>query len=206
MGDGSYRVSDAEREQAVTVLREHLLAGRLTLEEFSERVEATLGARLGTDLARVQQDLPPVPVLAPSRRKPTRFTGALFAHVVRGGRLRLRRRTMAVSAFADIDMDLREASIDSPQTTLTVLAVCGNADIYVPPGVNVDVTGITVFGHRRDWGHDVAAPDAPTVTVRVIGLVGTVDVWRAPHGLTGDFDDIIRHLEGKPPKPPRALE
>ena len=98
--------SDAEREQAVDALREHLLAGRLTLEEFSERVEATLGARVGADLARVQQDLPAVP--APSRRKPTRFTGALFGHVVRRGRLRLQpARTLAVSALADIDLDLR---------------------------------------------------------------------------------------------------
>jgi hypothetical protein len=34
MDDASLRVSDADREQAVMVLREHLLAGRLTLEEF----------------------------------------------------------------------------------------------------------------------------------------------------------------------------
>ena len=34
------RVSDADRERAVAALREHLLAGRLTLEEFTERVDA----------------------------------------------------------------------------------------------------------------------------------------------------------------------
>lgn len=201
MGDASYRASDAEREQAVDALREHLLAGRLTLEEFSERVEATLGARVGADLARVQQDLPAVP--APSRRKPARFTGALFGHVVRRGRLRLQHWTLAVSALADIDLDLREASIDSPQTTLTVFAVGGNADIYVPEGLNVDVSGLTVFGHRRDWGHDLAADDAPAICVRVIGVLGTIDVWRVPRGLSGDYGDVMRHLQGKPPK---ALE
>jgi len=31
-------------------------------------------------------------------------------------------------------------------------------------------------------------------------VLGTIDVWRAPHGLSGDFDDIIRHLQGKPPR------
>jgi Domain of unknown function (DUF1707) len=38
--DASLRVSDADRDQVIVVLREHLLAGRLTLEEFCERVEA----------------------------------------------------------------------------------------------------------------------------------------------------------------------
>jgi hypothetical protein len=50
--DASLRISDAEREQTVISLREHPLAGRLTLEEFSERVEATLRARIGAELAR----------------------------------------------------------------------------------------------------------------------------------------------------------
>ena len=35
---------------------------------------------------------------------------------------------------------------------VTVLAAFGNVDVYVPEGVNVDVGGLTVFGHRRDWG------------------------------------------------------
>src|SRR5258708_34577008 len=44
MDGPSLRVSDADREQTVILLREHLLAGRLTLEEFSERIEAALNA------------------------------------------------------------------------------------------------------------------------------------------------------------------
>jgi DUF1707 SHOCT-like domain len=75
MDDWSMRVSDADRDEAVAVLREHLLAGRLTLEEFSERVEAALQARFGTELARVQDDLPKISlVTGGSRRKPARFT------------------------------------------------------------------------------------------------------------------------------------
>jgi hypothetical protein len=79
----------------------------------------------------------------------------------------------------------------------------GNADIYVPEGLNVDVSGLTVFGHRRDWGDDLAAADAPAICVRVIGVLGTIDVWRVPRGLSGDYGDVMRHLQGKPPK---ALE
>src|SRR5579859_2511150 len=99
MDDPSLRVSDADRDQAVIALREHLLAGRLTLEEFSERVDAALRAGYGRDLARVQGDLPAVfaDAAGASRRKPVRVSAALLSHVVRRGRLRLRRRTAACS-------------------------------------------------------------------------------------------------------------
>ena len=197
MDDPSLRVSDADREHAVAALREHLLAGRLTLAEFSERVEAALTARVGGELARVQEDLPAVVPAAGSRRKPARFTAALFGRAVRRGRLRLRGRAVAASVFGDLDFDLREATIDHGETAVTVLAAFGNADVYVPEGVNVDVRGITVFGHHRDWGRDAGRPDAPTVHVRVLGLAGTVDVWRVPHDMQGSYSDIFRQLKDR---------
>jgi Domain of unknown function (DUF1707)/Cell wall-active antibiotics response 4TMS YvqF len=199
MDDASLRVSDANREQAVVALREHLLAGRLTLEEFSERVEAALRARFGGELAQVQEDLPEVfPETAGSRRKAARFTTALLGHVARRGRLRLRRWTFAVSAFGDLDFDLREATIDQRRTAVTVLAAFGNVDVYVPEGVNVDVSGITVIGHRRDWGRDVSRPDAPAIRIRVLGFAGTIDVWRVPHDMRGSsYSDIFRRLDDR---------
>jgi hypothetical protein len=199
MDDASLRVSDADREQAVIALREHLLAGRLTLEEFSGRLEAALRARLGGDLARVQEDLPEVFVeAAGSRRKPARLAAALFGHVTRRGRLRLRGWAFAASAFADLDFVLREATIYHRQTTVTVAAAFGNVDVYVPEGVNVDVGGITIFGHRRDWGRDADRPDAPTVHVRVLGFAGTIDVWRVPRNMHGSsYSDIFRQLEDR---------
>ena len=196
MDDASIRVSDADREQAVVVLREHLLAGRLTLDEFSERVEVVLQARVGGELARVQEDLPSVSsAVSRPGRKPARLTAAVLGHVARRGRFRLRSRTLAASALGDLDLDLREATIDEAQTTVTVLVAFGNADIYVPEGVSVNVTGMTIFGHRREWGRDTGRPDAPVVQVRVLGCFGTVDVWRVPHDMRGSYSDIFRQLE-----------
>jgi hypothetical protein len=57
--------------------------------------------------------------------------------VVRRGRLRLGRWALAASLFGDLDFDLRDAGIDRQLTTIMVLGVFGNADIYVPEGVNV---------------------------------------------------------------------
>jgi hypothetical protein len=197
MDEASLRVSDADRERVVAALREHLLAGRLTLEEFSGRVEAALRARLGGELAHVQEDLPDVFVeAAGSRRKPARFTAALLGHVARRGRLRLRGWAVAASAFGDLDFDLRDATIDQPHAAVTVLAVFGNVDVYVPEGVNVDVGGVTIIGHRRDWGPDTGRADAPAVHVHVLGFAATIDVWRVPHDMRGSsYREIFRKLQ-----------
>lgn len=199
MDDASLRASDADREQAVAALREHLLAGRLTLEEFTERVDGALRARLTGELAHLQDDLPEVfPGPAGPRRKPARFTTALLGHVVRRGRLRLRRWSLATSAFGDLDFDLRDASIDQRRTAVTVLAAFGNVDIYVPEGVNVDISGFTILGHRRDWGRDAGRPDGPVIHVRVIGLAGTIDIWRVPHTLhASSYREIFYELEDR---------
>lgn len=205
MDDLSLRISDAEREQAVAALREHLLAGRLTLEEFAERVGAAYAARTGHELARVNDDLPDaMPATAPAQRKPSRFTAAVLAHVVRRGRLRLPKRSFALSLFADVDLDLREAAIQNPVTTVRVFALFGNADVYVPEGVDVDVGGFSIVGHRRDWGRDAPSVDAPAIRVRVLGLFGTVDVWRVPPKLDGTYGEIIDQVKEQTRRLPRA--
>ena len=203
MGDASLRASDADRERAIVVLREHLVAGRLTLEEFCARVDAALQARVAGDLALLQNDLPEaIAESAGSRRKTARFTAALLGHVVQRGRFRLRRWTLAASAFGDLDLDLRDATMDKRRTAVNVVAAFGNVDVYVPEGVNVDVSGLTVFGHRRDWGHDAGQPDAPTVHIRILGFAGTIDVWRVPRDMRGSTYREILHALRPRRQPP----
>ena len=199
MDDASLRASDADREQALVALREHLVAGRLTLEEFCERVDAALRARATGELARLHDDLPEALIEpAGSRRRPARFTAALLGHVVRRGRFRLRRWAFAASAFGDLDFDLRDATVDEGQAAVNVLAAFGNVDVYVPEGVNVDVGGLTVFGHCRDWGRDAGQPDATSIHVRVLGFAGTIDVWRVPRGMGGSsYREIFNTLHDR---------
>src|ERR1700722_19798987 len=52
------RVADADRDRTVTQLRENVVEGRLTLDEFSERVGSALQARTRADLIAVMADLP----------------------------------------------------------------------------------------------------------------------------------------------------
>jgi hypothetical protein len=56
--DPQMRASDADRDRAATLLREHHAAGRLNPEEFQERLDATFEAKTLGDLDRLLADLP----------------------------------------------------------------------------------------------------------------------------------------------------
>lgn len=60
-GYARVRMSDADRERAVDVLREAFAEGRLTREEHAERVERAYGSRTYAELAAVSGDLPAGP-------------------------------------------------------------------------------------------------------------------------------------------------
>lgn len=52
------RASDADRERVIADLQRHTQVGRLTLDEFSERVGAVYEARTVDELAETTADLP----------------------------------------------------------------------------------------------------------------------------------------------------
>jgi hypothetical protein len=54
------RIGDAERDQAVSALGEHYLAGRLSKEEYDERAAAAWTARTRSQLDPLFGDLPPM--------------------------------------------------------------------------------------------------------------------------------------------------
>jgi hypothetical protein len=68
--DRSIRASDADRERVAASLRDHYAAGRLTSDEFNERLDKAYAATTLGDLADLQTDLPapePAPLPAPAQ-------------------------------------------------------------------------------------------------------------------------------------------
>ena len=57
-GDPRIRASDADRDRATALLREHHAAGRLTAEEFDERMNAALDAKTLGEIDELLADLP----------------------------------------------------------------------------------------------------------------------------------------------------
>lgn len=77
----SVRIGDAERDRAVSDLGDHFAAGRLTREEFDDRVDQAMAARFGSDLQPLFADLPraePAPSQAAGPRPALRAAWPLF--------------------------------------------------------------------------------------------------------------------------------
>jgi hypothetical protein len=56
--DPNVRASDADRERIVEQLRQHTADGRLTMDEFEQRMSAAYAARTYGELAELTRDLP----------------------------------------------------------------------------------------------------------------------------------------------------
>jgi hypothetical protein len=69
------RIGDTEREAAAASLREHYARGRLTLDEFQQRLDAVFAATTNADLAKITADLPYTSPYAPPW-PPQQSTGA----------------------------------------------------------------------------------------------------------------------------------
>ncbi len=74
------RIGDAERESAVQALGEHMKAGRLQVDEYSERSSKAAEARTADELTRLFTDLP-----APHPTLPQAGTGPSAQPVATGG-------------------------------------------------------------------------------------------------------------------------
>jgi len=82
--DDPIRASDVDRDAVVATLRDAYTAGRLTLDEFDERMAATYTSKTWGDLRKLTIDLPTQPILGsdvPGRRLPAE--GTLPTHPAR---------------------------------------------------------------------------------------------------------------------------
>ena len=173
------RASDADRERTVVLLREHSVDGRLTLEEFTERMSSAYEAHTGEELDELLRDLPAA--RAPLRRRPTRFVLSFFGSTAREGRIRIQRSVYCFTMFGNIDLDLRQATLERDVVKIVALGLFAALDVYVPEGVEVDLHGLALGGHKRARGND-PPPRAGTPLLRVtaISVFAGIDVWRVP--------------------------
>jgi hypothetical protein len=191
------RASDAERERTVELLRDASAEGRLTLEEFIERMTDAYVARTHAELDELTRDLPAGSggAVAP-RRSPTRYLLSVFGSTEREGRIRVRRRVTCFTTFGNIDLDLRQATFEQDVITVVVFGAFGTADVYVPEGVEVDFRGLSLLGHTRANGNDPPArPGTPLVRVFAVSLWAGIDVWRVPHAWSErKWRDVIKGI------------
>ncbi|MFE9684282.1 DUF1707 domain-containing protein [Streptomyces sp. NPDC006285] len=197
------RASDADREQVAEVLREAVAEGRLDMDEFGERLEATYKARTYGELEPITRDLPapgvaaPAPAVSMVKRPPaagdwaSRIVGdagpsapaqwgvAVMSGFERKGHWTAPRRFNSVAFWGGCVIDLREANFAAGEVVVNCFAIMGGVNVIVPPGVEVVVRGIGIMG-GFDHGQEgvPGEPGAPRVVVTGFAFWGGVGIER----------------------------
>ena len=191
-----YRISDADRERVAEVLRKAAGDGRLDIEELEERLESAYAAKTYGELVPITQDLPvagashlmsvtePVPSQAPVGGVPmTSNAIAIFGGAERKGAWVVPHQFNAFAMFGGIELDLRQATLEARDVTITAVAIMGGVDIVVPDDLTVMVDGAGILGGFADStkrSTPAPPPGAPVVRVKGMALFGGVSVSRKP--------------------------
>ena len=179
------RASDAERDALVSQLRQDMVEGRLTVDEFTDRIEAAYDSQTRAELEALRRDLPAAApgaaVAVRSRRRPSRWSVGIMGGSTRKGRWRIEGQTTAIAVMGGCHLDLREAELDGPVVTINAFAFMGGINIFVPDDVELDVSGFSFMGGRNVGSAKSAPPpDAQVVHVRAFSFMGGVNVVRRP--------------------------
>ncbi len=183
------RASDAERDAIVGRLNQAVGEGRLTMDEFSERLELAYVARTRGDLEPLLCDLPAgagsaVPATASGtavgsgggQGKDTRWNISPIGGIRHRGRWRVPRHTVAIGILGGVDVDLAEAELASPEVMITKVSIIGGVSVRVPPGMRVDVSCFSIVGGRDVNVDGPLAPNAPVLHIRSFSIIGGVKV------------------------------
>jgi len=189
MTPGSYRASDADRDQVAEVLNSAYAEGRLTLDEHQERSQAALVAKTFDDLTTLTTDLVPLQAL-PVHTNPTGHQlvvsegasseadtmSTVMSSVKRDGAWRVRAHSVANNVMGDIKLDLTQATFDAPVVEVTGTQLMGSMLLRVPSGVTIVNQVTNVMGDTTI--KDIGEPDPtmPTIVLKGTNIMGDIKV------------------------------
>jgi hypothetical protein len=157
------------------MLAEAMADGRLSHDEYSERLPVALSARTLGELAELTTDLA-APEHQPVQLGDGQPVTALFATTDRRGRWVVPGAMTCVAAFGEVVLDMREAILQDRHVVLTVYALFGKVRLIVPPGVEVVMNGNHILAsHRGGTSRRVpTSSEVPVIEVRGYAVVSEV--------------------------------
>ncbi|MEO3813593.1 DUF1707 domain-containing protein [Sphaerisporangium sp. B11E5] len=169
------RMSDADRERVAERLRTAHGEGRLTLEEFDQRLTGVFTARTFAEVEQYVADLPgsPLTSVAPERAD-LRTTAATLK---RRGRWVVPRQLVVTAKAGTVKLDFTEAVISHPVIYIDLDVYAGSTILVLPPGSTVDIDNVElVAGSSRVRGVTASsfAGDGLHVVVRGKQRAGTL--------------------------------
>jgi len=193
------RASDADREKVATILRDAYAEGRLTRDEYDERLTACFSATTYGDLVPVLAHLPvppgtiaiPTPAGAPDAKGAsapvisfgsaaiTDTSGvAIFGEMSRKGAWTVPEQFNATCIFGGGELDFTEAVLSSRETVITAVCIFGGLEMTVPEGITIRSEAVGIFGGVSMPAVVATAPDAPVLVIKGAAIFGGIDVKR----------------------------
>ena len=168
-------LTDTEREAAAERLADAAGAGRLTLEEFSDRVGVVWGTDDRTALDRATAGIELPPPVGSTRTVST--VVCVLGDQRRTGRWRLPARVRGWTLMGDIHLDLRAVVCSEPEVEIVVWTLMGDLKIVVPDGVEVELTGFDLMGDRElRLAPARRVPGTPLIHVKACTVMGDVKI------------------------------
>jgi hypothetical protein len=170
------RVGDRERRAVDDQLQAAVGDGALTLSEYDERSGLLWKARTRSELDALVADLPvlhpgqphaPLPAATTPRRVVAVMSEDRLSGVVRPGQ-----EVRGYALMGKAVVDLRREDLPDG-TRVKVRSLMGEVEVQVPPGTQVELSGMAVMGDRKVR---VAPGDGPTVHVDAYALMGSINV------------------------------
>jgi len=189
-GPRDLRASDSDRDRVISLLGDAAAAGRLTPDEHTERVQRAYQARTLGQLAVLTTDLAG-PTDQPIRLDGRRAVTGIFGRDSRAGRWVVPDTLPVVAIFGEVELDLREALLQSGRIIVYATLVGGTVHLIVPDGVSVEMSGTAVLTRKISrtirqpgprWsgasGPGPVQPGfaRPVVDLRTVGFGGTIKV------------------------------
>ena len=186
------RASDAEREQAVEILRTATAEGRLSVDELEDRLRSayTVPTRRELELLIADVSVDPLPARRSApvsdsrltvREGPggSRWVVSIMSGHDRQGRWRVADRCTVLNIMGGSDIDLNDAELSQPVTQINVYSIMGGGEVRVPHGVDVQVANIALMGGNDiKLGDEIAPPGAPQIRIRLVSIMGGSSVRR----------------------------
>lgn len=178
--DASEQASDDDRIQVAQLLSEAASHGRLTLEQYEDRLAKAYAATTFDELERVADDLPEAMEYRRGKTRPAPSTMllAILSGFERRGRWNVPGRMTTFTLFGGGVVDLRYADFTAPEVEIHAYSIFGGQTIVLPPEVNVDVHGRGVMGGFDQAVDGQGAPGAPRVRIKGFSLLGGVGIKR----------------------------
>jgi DUF1707 SHOCT-like domain len=179
------RASDADRERTADLLRHAAGEGRLTVEELDQRLDVAYAARTSAELDRLVADVVverrPVEGRLPVRpgEGGTRRLVSILSGHDRRGRWRVAPRCSVINVMGGSDLDFNDAELAAERVELRIFSLMGGTDVYVPEGLNVEVSEFSLMGGNDiDLGVPQPDPGGPVLAIRIVSIMGGTDIRR----------------------------